>query len=586
MEMAQKRSVLVVIAFVFLISGVAHADYTITRLATVDAGHDGTPDINAKGDVAWSDYDGNDSEIFLYSDGRITQITDNLYDDEEPQINDSGTVVWEGRAGQWWEIFLYSNGTTSILTDPADYYTNHRPQINNNNQVVWYRPPIYFGDTTSGIFLYSGGQVTKLPSSDRGTDPRINASGEVVWQKTSSYYTPSYAWVYLYTGGTASRVSNYYTWAAGAQINDRGEVVWRQGSEYSASSEIYLHSGGQMIRVTNNDHADAHPQISASGHVVWRGYENSRWVIFSYSEGATRRLSEDGVDAGWPMVNASGQVVWIAYDTFMDVRYGFLHSDGTTTRITDYNYDPGVIQINEKGQLAWKDGKDWPVSQAIYLATVTVPAGDIETTPAQLGLGDVELGSYTTGVVTVRNGGAGTLAVTSLALDGSAGPFSLESPPPTPVSVAAGGSFDVTVRFTPTAAGGASANLVIQSDDPDETTISVPIEGNGVRVAQSPGELVLDLLAFYNSSVANGTLCGTGKGNSPQGRVTSFRNKIEAVVYLVAAGKYDEAVSKLRDDLAPKCDGIGNPPDFLDGSAREELYTRIQQLISLLAALE
>jgi hypothetical protein len=37
--------------------------------------------LSKGGDLVWYGYDGNDWEIFLYSKGTITQITDNDYDD-------------------------------------------------------------------------------------------------------------------------------------------------------------------------------------------------------------------------------------------------------------------------------------------------------------------------------------------------------------------------------------------------------------------------------------------------------------------------------------------------------------------------
>jgi hypothetical protein len=37
--------------------------------------------LNNRGDLVWHGFDGNDFEIFLYSKGTVTQITDNDYDD-------------------------------------------------------------------------------------------------------------------------------------------------------------------------------------------------------------------------------------------------------------------------------------------------------------------------------------------------------------------------------------------------------------------------------------------------------------------------------------------------------------------------
>ena len=51
------------------------------------------PQLNEHGDVVWEGYDGHDLEIFLYSNGTITQITDNEYDDYSPRMNSKGQIV-------------------------------------------------------------------------------------------------------------------------------------------------------------------------------------------------------------------------------------------------------------------------------------------------------------------------------------------------------------------------------------------------------------------------------------------------------------------------------------------------------------
>ncbi|MDX9702822.1 MAG: hypothetical protein RBU23_07245 [Candidatus Auribacterota bacterium] len=63
--------------------------------------------LNDKGDVVWAGYDGNDSEIFLYSNGVVTQVTNNDYDDYHPDINNHGDIVYT------------DNGTSIIVATPV-----------------------------------------------------------------------------------------------------------------------------------------------------------------------------------------------------------------------------------------------------------------------------------------------------------------------------------------------------------------------------------------------------------------------------------------------------------------------------------
>jgi len=76
--------------------------------------------LNGSGEFIWHGWDGNDWEIFLYSKGIVTQITDNDYTDDLPWINSKGRIVWQGYDGNDYEIFLYSKGTVTQITD-SDY---------------------------------------------------------------------------------------------------------------------------------------------------------------------------------------------------------------------------------------------------------------------------------------------------------------------------------------------------------------------------------------------------------------------------------------------------------------------------------
>lgn len=97
--------------------------------------HNINPVINNSGQVVWQGWDGNDYEIFLYSDDQVIQVTDNEEDDAFPVINDEGVLAWQGSDGNDLEIFVYDDGVIGQLTnnDLDDLY----PKINNKGQVAW-----------------------------------------------------------------------------------------------------------------------------------------------------------------------------------------------------------------------------------------------------------------------------------------------------------------------------------------------------------------------------------------------------------------------------------------------------------------
>jgi hypothetical protein len=57
-------------------------------------------------------YDGSDDQVFLYSKGTITQITDDEYYNPNVEINAKDQIVWEGSDGQVLNCF-----TDSVVLD-------------------------------------------------------------------------------------------------------------------------------------------------------------------------------------------------------------------------------------------------------------------------------------------------------------------------------------------------------------------------------------------------------------------------------------------------------------------------------------
>lgn len=90
-----------------------------------------------------------------------------------------------------------------------------------------------------------------------------------------------------------------------------------------------------------------------------------------------------------------------------------------------------------------------------------------------------------------------------------------------------------------------------------------------------------DILTFFDDSVADGTLVGSGPGNSAKGRLGALRNMIEAAGDLINQGCITEACLQLQNAY-DRVDGQPKPPDFASGSAVAELANMIQQLINSL----
>jgi hypothetical protein len=112
----------------------------------------------------------------------------------------------------------------------------------------------------------------------------------------------------------------------------------------------------------------------------------------------------------------------------------------------------------------------------------------ISVNPSSLAFGNVTVGQTATLPLTVSNTGTASLNISSL----TAGtPFSVVSPA-TPVTVNAGGSATVTVKFAPSSAGSTAGTLAIASNDPSKPTLNVPLTGTGVAAGSSTITLQID----------------------------------------------------------------------------------------------
>ena len=114
---------------------------------------------------------------------------------------------------------------------------------------------------------------------------------------------------------------------------------------------------------------------------------------------------------------------------------------------------------------------------------LVAPVGDVDLGAAAGGLdfGTVEVGQSAPGkAITLTNQGAAALAVGTVALGGTdADQFTLDASACTGQSLAAGASCAIVVGFAPTSLGAKTATVTITSDDPDEPSVTVPLQGVG-----------------------------------------------------------------------------------------------------------
>jgi hypothetical protein len=184
----------------------------------------------------------------------------------------------------------------------------------------------------------------------------------------------------------------------------------------------------------------------------------------------------------------------------------------------DVASDAGSVVVSSN------DAASPSVSVGLSGAGVAAATPGIALAPVSLSFGDVVLGQAATLAAQVRNTGAATLNVTSLARCAGTS-TSFDFTPAAPFSVAPGQSATVSVTYRPTVAGSESGCLAVTSNDPASATVNLGLSGSGI--AQAVPALALAPSALSFGSVAVGSAASqevqvrnTGTGSLAVSRIS------------------------------------------------------------------
>lgn len=123
---------------------------------------------------------------------------------------------------------------------------------------------------------------------------------------------------------------------------------------------------------------------------------------------------------------------------------------------------------------------------ALVLTGCTAPisgpaSGSLQISPGNITFGAVTVGSTSTANVSLLNQGSAPVEVSSINVTGKS--FSLSSSSGFPFTVAAGGTYSVSVKFNPAASGAASGQLTVTSNSATNATDTVGLSGTGMLTA-------------------------------------------------------------------------------------------------------
>ncbi len=138
--------------------------------------------------------------------------------------------------------------------------------------------------------------------------------------------------------------------------------------------------------------------------------------------------------------------------------------------------------------IASNDPDENPLQTSLSGSGTAVPVPDIAANSSSLEFENVGVGSSQTETVQLSNEGTADLTISTIALAGDdADQFSILSGGSSGI-LTPGATRDVEIQFAPVSEGDITAELQIQSNDPDEGTLSIFLNGTGVvpDIAVSP----------------------------------------------------------------------------------------------------
>jgi len=275
-------------------------------------------------------------------------------------------------------------------------------------------------------------------------------------------------------------------------------IQYQNWDQYSPSGQIYnfqviLHRNGrivyQYLDMTTDDLAGATVGIQNAAR------NDGLTVVYNAAYVHDALAVEFRPPLSWLSVTPESGVVPPGASVDLDVLFD-------TTEMIGGDYAASIdVATNDPARASFS------VPVAMHLTGIP----DVDATPASLSYPMTYVGFFRTDQVVITNVGTDVLHISGVEVTGDFGQSGLTPPVALPV----GGTVAVTVTFTPTTDGIRTGELRVASDDPDEPTFVVPLDG----FALFPPEIDVDPPAIQTALPPGGsrtkteTVCNTGRSD-------------------------------------------------------------------------
>jgi hypothetical protein len=193
----------------------------------------------------------------------------------------------------------------------------------------------------------------------------------------------------------------------------------------------------------------------------------------------------------------------------------------TTPNITasNLNWKPKAAKLSSRGSIK-AENISLTVAKASLKATtvcsgVPVAGPDITVSPSTVVFGDTGVGQTATAEVVVRNDGGANLKLGTVGVPKA--PFGKTADTCSGKTLAPGKTCRLTYSFKPAAAGSASGNSKVPSNDPDENPFGIALKGKGIAatgpdITVTPAALNFGQVAVGGSKTLQVTVRNDGAG--------------------------------------------------------------------------
>lgn len=253
------------------------------------------------------------------------------------------------------------------------------------------------------------------------------------------------------------------------------------------------HSGSVTITSDDTDEPSVAVLLSGTGidQEVTVSPASLNFGNQDVDEGATGTLAITITNDGTNTLNFTGAGVALTGSDF-----AITSDSGESTlapgasRTLDIIFDPASTGAKSGTLTVTTDDTDEP-SVGVSLAGMGVDQ-EIDATPATLSFGsrDTDAGVSLAQSVTITNTGSNTLSFTGAQIAISGGDFAIDSDSGE-ASLAPNASRTVGITFDPSTAGAKSGTLTITTDDTDEPTVTIDLDGTGIDQEVSIAPLTL-----------------------------------------------------------------------------------------------